>query len=693
LLYVLGCDAGIVDLPPSERPELEVPVRIEVTPPRAPLPPELPEPPAIASIEGGWLEGDPLDPCPDGDWPRVQTRGAVFYVKAGEEGDGSIARPFGTISEAVEAAYDHRWATILVGRGTYREVVVVYDRVSIIGACAAETVLDHPSDDFGVIVVGRWARISRMTMRAHAVITPPHFLQAWATLDQVVIESPDEVAGWVVARQTTLSVRRSIVRGIGGFEVHGTLDVDETVFQARQGIWGLGPGAEIRVARSRFEGERAPDPYPPTVGVRGEHRTRFQIGTSLFEGMNAAINSRGCGVELRDVAIRSVSIGVIADVGSELLLERTSISNAEDGPIVSNGSAVSLSDTVIDRSASTAFNLGTHVTAERAAITGARERSLYLSESSTITAVDLTIEDPTPQDDNGVLVTKGSRVSCTRCLMRAGDVTFLDSSFDATDLTLAEGTLFISRSTAELERTTLSSYRGTALVVHDGSAVRASDVRIEEPGLLDADPYDDVGLFASDSVSRFERMEIDGARGIAAILQGETELIDLSIRDVATVGSDENGNGLWIAGGTTLLERAEISRARMVGIVAFGDALVEGSDVRIAGTESGTCTVSSCPYDETDVGGIGFSTIGGARVTLDRFEIERSRLAGAQAVGRATLRLTRGTIAGNEIGIHGDGVSLEDVLFLDNRSNVETGDHVFTPPPVHLPEIAPPPEQ
>ncbi len=100
-------------------------------------PPALPEScPAGEMSVVGQVDCQPIgDLCPEGDYPtNLPTGKMVVYAKAGATGgDGSLARPFGTLGEALAAAPEG--GVIAVGTGTYVENLKVSKEVSLWGVC------------------------------------------------------------------------------------------------------------------------------------------------------------------------------------------------------------------------------------------------------------------------------------------------------------------------------------------------------------------------------------------------------------------------------------------------------------------------------------------------------------------------------------------------------------------------------
>jgi len=75
--------------------------------------------------------------CPAGPFPDAVPPGAAYVLSGANGGDGSLARPFGSLNQALRAMPAP--AAIALGRGSYVEGVVLTGAVALIGACAEHT--------------------------------------------------------------------------------------------------------------------------------------------------------------------------------------------------------------------------------------------------------------------------------------------------------------------------------------------------------------------------------------------------------------------------------------------------------------------------------------------------------------------------------------------------------------------------
>lgn len=106
-----------------------------------------------------------------GEWPDVSRAAApVVYVRPGGDGDGSLVRPFGTLSAALAAS--PRAATIALSRGAHAlsATVEITRAVDIVGAGAGASVVEAPAGASALSVVGSGDSIavslSGITVRA-----------------------------------------------------------------------------------------------------------------------------------------------------------------------------------------------------------------------------------------------------------------------------------------------------------------------------------------------------------------------------------------------------------------------------------------------------------------------------------------------------------------------------------------------
>ncbi len=129
--------------------------------------------------------------CPSDGWPASLPPGEVLFVRAGAAagGDGSRAAPFGTVSEALDAAAGG--TTLALAVGDYDEGVVVSGLHSIVGACAEGVVL-HRTDSAGGLPIIEVSREASVDLRDVTLRSDRddlfHATQANVTIRSVVFD-------------------------------------------------------------------------------------------------------------------------------------------------------------------------------------------------------------------------------------------------------------------------------------------------------------------------------------------------------------------------------------------------------------------------------------------------------------------------------------------------------------------------
>lgn len=88
--------------------------------------------------------------------PSVQGASYDYYVKEGENGDGSSGDPFGSIKDAVEAVGDKKGKKIFVEKGSYSSSFTLPRETELIGADAKTTILT------GVITLENKTQVSKI---------------------------------------------------------------------------------------------------------------------------------------------------------------------------------------------------------------------------------------------------------------------------------------------------------------------------------------------------------------------------------------------------------------------------------------------------------------------------------------------------------------------------------------------------
>lgn len=148
--------------------------------------------------------------CSAGDPFAVGLSGlpAVVYVLAGAgPGDGSRARPFGSLAQGVAAAISTGASALAIGRGVYAEGLELSRALDVIGACAAETVLHG-----GLQLRSHSGRVSGLSVLAPDTSVLLVADDSRTELEGVVLSATSSTAGASTIARSELRLSASAVR-------------------------------------------------------------------------------------------------------------------------------------------------------------------------------------------------------------------------------------------------------------------------------------------------------------------------------------------------------------------------------------------------------------------------------------------------------------------------------------------------
>lgn len=353
-------------------------------------------------------------------------------------------------------------------------------------------------------------------------------------------------------------------------------------------------------------------------------------------GYGIAVAPEGA-VDLARVSIERSTSSALAVLGAEVILADVLLLDPQ--PQMADGRL----GTAVEASG------GASVTLRRAAVEGAHDRALMVSEPGT----RLVLEDavvrgtrPRASDDGG------------------GNAAF---AFDGAVLALSRVLLVDHREAAILASDVDTRVELTDVVVW-GTRGRASDSGGGSAVALQA------GVAAT-----ITRAQLEDNRGITLFVSGASTvtLTDVTVRATGSEETDQRfATGLQAQDGSAVEgERVLVADNRGSGVTAIGaGSRLRLLDARIAGTLERECAASTCP-------GLGFGdgaiAAADGAIELERFVVEGCARAGVH-VGGGTMDLRHGRIVRNPIGaaIQTPGFDVarisEDVLFLENDRNVDT---------------------
>ncbi|MBK6685113.1 MAG: hypothetical protein IPG45_11655 [Deltaproteobacteria bacterium] len=458
-------------------------------PPASPRPPEAPTPPAAPSIDGlgcgeatntitladrtlgvcaapmaafacGVAEIHPPDlpacvpvgPACPARWAAPPSGGSVLYVDddAPAGGDGTAATPYSTINEAIAAATDG--TTVLVARGRYTEELVITQAITLLGACAADTVL-AVAGGVGLFVRGAVEVVGlRVEGGAPGILLGEP--TAELSLSEVVIQGGDvglqiplgrviaeallvrgtNLDGIAVSAGARLELRSSYIEETGGPALSvvtgAQLIADQLVVRRpRRSSDRGGEGLTLyasgtaQLSRSYLEGTQS-----VALWVQGASTSlalsdvilrdpEGPLGSGLVVGDGARVTggrlrierapvealaiSGGAQVELEDLTVVGTGFGdtrippPLAGTSNDahLRLTRVTLRDSQGHGLAVDGASAEVSDLIIDRVAGAPGNYGVIVNSgmlqvERGVLSNVGSTALYLTGTEPVVFVD-----------------------------------------------------------------------------------------------------------------------------------------------------------------------------------------------------------------------------------------------------------------------------------------------------------------
>ncbi len=323
-----------------------------------------------------------------------------------------------------------------------------------------------------------------------------------------------------------------------------------------------------------------------------------------------------------------------------------------------------------------ASNFGAQLTGERILIERARQSAVLVTTEATATLTDVTVSD----------VRSGNEASLFQGLGTAAWIA-----------TGAEGSI---------ERFDVDGVVGAGVVcLTEGSRCRIVDTSVtgtetwERDDLLGQQIGLGFGILHNDAALELERVVLSSNRAYGAqFIRGTVSIEDLV---VSQTREDEvsryGGVGMTASSGTRVTGGfVDIESNRGMGLGAFGEGTtIDLTDVRIVMTAQNPCADDGCAEDP---GGVGAVARGGGAVTLRRFEIAQSALAGVMIAEGGQADLHQGTVRSNPIGANVQDPTFDisrlqdDVTYVDNDSNLDATSLPVPQPPMDV-EIDDMPEE
>ncbi len=568
-------------------------------------------------------------PCPAGDFATdLPTDRPVIYIRLGStSGDGTEARPFGSIGDAIGVATED--AVLALARGTYDGAVALSAGLALWGACAAETTLvaTVSSDTAGIVTIaGSTGELRNLTIgpspRRGVLVSGP---SASVKLEGVLIDGA-RTHGVLAASGAHIEARAVMIRntqpniagalGIGLEVARGaTADFVRAVITRNHdlGVFAIGSGSMVSMTGVVVSDTRAET-----------RRSTFGRGVNIEEGASAQIRA--------SVVDRNHEVAVfVSGADSTLTINDTVLrdtrSQTSDGNF---GRGLVVQD-------------GASATASRVALERNRHVGVYAAGAGVMLSLeDIVIRatDGASGDESaghGLSCQRGAAVTVRRALIEDNHdlgvfVNGLGTRLEMED-TLVHGTLS--------QASDASAGRG--LNIQGGASVHGTRVVVEENR--------DVGVY------------VTGA-GTSLTLS------DAIVRDTEFQEStDTHGHGLSVEWGASAdLARIVVERNREVGVLAINpgsNVIMTDIVIRDTGVRSGDNRF-----------GYGVASIMGA-AQMTRFSVSTSNLCGFFISDDGQLDVSDGEVVSNDIGacIQVDGYDLNrlmrDVQYRDNSTTLQ----------------------
>jgi len=597
----------------------------------------------------------PVQPCPSGPWPEGLPPNAVYALAGATGGDGTEARPFGTVTGALTAAMGRPGSVVALGAGEFVETVVLRSGYPpIVGLCPArsrirEAETASPAGAAVVVASGDgYVTGVHLSGPLHGLWVTPN---ARGHVEGVVIEGPgvpvrisrtgtlEGLRVRVIARgaefgvetwpEASLTLRRSTLTGGGGGikgtrllsdpnEVHGVVVLeDSAILDTVDGLSGRIDSTLTRVAIERVQ--RGAIVVGPRTTSLTDVRGRRGSSAFLTLGGGEATLSR---VSVSDVVGGPAFIAITAE--DEMGMPyRGSLSGAD----------VFLSDVLFDAALS-AF---------------AADISLVRVRIANVAGAAITIQE-------GTGVFSDLRISGTQRVEGQG------ASVGA-----------FKNSTLSIDRVDIRPVSGAALVVDERSVGTVTSLEVvggEGVQAQCSDPCPGPGTQLT-----LTRARISGVigRGLTAFGVVDIAVDGLTIDGVLPGGTtDWVGTGLVaVVGGTIHGTGVRVREVQGVGVLALRTGRIDLTDVEVSNTHPYVCEGCIPVYGDAILCALDATL---ALRDFDLHDASRAGLAFGQVCLEATL--SDGAIHDNGVGVLSDGPPPDASGFsnVSNYANLRSND-------------------
>ncbi|MBW2458524.1 MAG: right-handed parallel beta-helix repeat-containing protein [Deltaproteobacteria bacterium] len=542
-----------------------------------PIVPAEPCPPGLMAVPGD-TECREVGPCGEGAWGDIPIEPGTVFVDGsygGGDSDGSEARPFTTVVEAVAAAPDG--GLIAIAAGSYvGEVGISQGARRLWGRCPAMVELVAVPGDVAAIFLlsdADGSEVHMVAVRGEA----SGVVFAGSTgllLDRVWIHDTTE-EGMHVAPTTSFAgeatIRGSLIEvtGLPALNVYGaTAEVIESNIRGTAELATTGPrGINVEpsvfdtfctVRRSLIESSHEAGIFvagsEATIEATVMRRIATQGGQTLANGVACQDHEGvGCILTLRQSVVEQTADSGVTISGSDAVIDRTVVRQTAGNPTGMNGYGmmVQLGSDSIRRS---------NATITASLIAESRNVGLYVGVS------DADID---------------------RLLVR--DTTATESGHRGWGLAIASVANAPGGSTGTVSRTSIDRAQAAGIVVI-GSEGTLEEVLVQDsrPGVF-LDHARGVAVVidhssATRSTASLSGVTVDGSVGVGILVTGSDAVIERTrVRNVVAGGQADYGDGVvtigHLADASTYLIDSRIENAARAGILAFGATVSVGSTV------------------------------------------------------------------------------------------------------------------
>lgn len=642
----------------------------------------------FATPEAGCVTVDGPDGCGSGPWGNIPRGPGNLYVDpsyAGEDSDGSEARPLTTLSAALELVPEG--GTIALAEGTYDEPLIITRPLAVVGRCAARvrvrgvSSIVHPSaivsvldagevrlrgieiggDGAGVVATGAsHVALERVHIKraAHAGVLASGGARVSVAQSWIDGTRPGVAGGGVGALADSggaLSVRESAVTGnhatgvsaahvgttatVVGSLIEGTMPSEP--FGGGEGLV-VRDGAEASIERTAVVGNRLSG-IAATTGASARVSGALVEGTipgpdalTYGVGVYAATRSRlavDASVVLRNAEVGVAVIGVdtAAEVTRSLIQGTVAATPTPPlggvGVAVARGAVLHLRESAVWKNRASGVHvaaLAAELIAERNLIEGTFAEGMWGGAGAGVSVVD----GRATLASNAIVANEGAGLS-------AG---YLDSEVKVTG-NLVEGHVAPDRTLPVGQGIVI--YQGARAVLA-GNAVRGN----RSAGVL---------LFS-------ERLD------------GEVEMTGDLVQDTAgDDGDDRTGIGIAAVSYRLRLSSALVRASRTAGLALFGAE----ADISRAVVDGVRGEPRAAKGERHDVVADGVLALAGSTASLTDVRVTGCARAGI-LYDRSSGRLTRVRASGNLFGLvvqGGEGPDLgKGSVFVDNGVADELAD-------------------